>query len=528
MTCPVSSEPEDQLCILKCQHTLSLNNLKKLKQKICPECREKIEEDDIRYLSQNSIYKYLYTKFSESGHILPSIELENSDQIYDSDDSDNSEADLILIKKKNFMNLIIKLNSNISLSSIFPKFSKKQHPTYQSIIKELNKKHYYNFALENYNIVLKNDPNNYFCLKSCAYSYEKNREFSKSLKMLDKLLNINKDDSLILCYYGEILCNMIQYNDAILYFTKANIIDPENTHNLNKRAITYYILQEYDKVLLDLDKIIRLDPLNSLAYYLKCLTYYTKKDIDNAKIVFKKYKKLFCSDNNILAKIQLFHLEYLLNKTSSEELNCGILTKINQVSNIENNNLLLLIRCKIYIELKMFHEAKSDLELLYQRYFSEYISYIYLLQEYMDFWLSINVNNNNDFSTLGIINEFSKYIYEKLNVYLISNLVNLNSELYQFQENDANSLSGKVINSKNEKLHLDSPTLDSNQQKHMLKYEDLSKLEGLGWIEYQLPITAYNPQLSIEINGSINMFRNYSKRTPDNYNQGHIPYVKNF
>ncbi|PKB99278.1 hypothetical protein RhiirA5_505785 [Rhizophagus irregularis] len=416
---------------------------------------------------------------------------------------------------------------------------------------------YYNFALENYNIVLKNDPNNYFCLKSCAYSYEKNREFSKSLKMLDKLLNINKDDSLILCYYGEILCNMIQYNDAILYFTKANIIDPENTHNLNKRAITYYILQEYDKVLLDLDKIIRLDPLNSLAYYLKCLTYYTKKYIDNAKIVFKKYKKLFCSDNNILAKIQLFHLEYLLNKTSSEELNCGILTKINQVSNIENNNLLLLIRCKIYIELKMFHEAKSDLELLYQRYFSEYISYIYLLQEYMDFWLSINVNNNNDFSTLGIINEFSKYIYEKLNVYLISNLVNLNSELYQFQENDANSLSGKVINSKNEKLHLDSPTLvnefayytniiwkiyvkkilhtdcfikfifkdiDSNQQKHMLKYEDLSKLEGLGWIEYQLPITAYNPQLSIEINGSINMQIDYVRF---GYNCEMITYIPN-
>ncbi|GBC18334.2 hypothetical protein GLOIN_2v476723 [Rhizophagus irregularis DAOM 181602=DAOM 197198] len=83
MTCPVSSEPEDQLCILKCQHTLSLNNLKKLKQKICPECREKIEENDIRYLLQNSIYKNLYTKFSKSGHILPPIELENSDQIYD-------------------------------------------------------------------------------------------------------------------------------------------------------------------------------------------------------------------------------------------------------------------------------------------------------------------------------------------------------------------------------------------------------------------------------------------------------------
>ncbi|CAB4410336.1 unnamed protein product [Rhizophagus irregularis] len=50
ITCPISSEPTDQLCILKCQHILSLNNLKKLKQKICPNCREKIEDNDIRYL----------------------------------------------------------------------------------------------------------------------------------------------------------------------------------------------------------------------------------------------------------------------------------------------------------------------------------------------------------------------------------------------------------------------------------------------------------------------------------------------
>src|SRR6185369_8564576 len=77
MTCPISSEPEDQLCILICQHTLSLNNLKLLKQKICPKCREKIEENDIRYLPQNSIYKNLYTKFSKSGHILSPIKLEN-------------------------------------------------------------------------------------------------------------------------------------------------------------------------------------------------------------------------------------------------------------------------------------------------------------------------------------------------------------------------------------------------------------------------------------------------------------------
>ncbi|PKC64661.1 hypothetical protein RhiirA1_462106 [Rhizophagus irregularis] len=639
ITCPVSSEPEDQLCILKCQHTLSLNNLKKLKQKICSECREKIEEDDIRYLSQNSIYKYLYNKFSESGHILPPIELENSDQIYDSDDSDNSEADLILIKKKNFMNPTIKLNSNISLSSILSRNSKKQHPTYQNIINEINEKHYkkaeslckeflnffpksyslrcilayiyrclknyeqahfylkeainlkpkepiaylicgeiffwqgdydkavdnlkisinykvkinnsyiiignsylfkgyYYYSIENYNIALENNPNNYLCLKNSAYSYEKRRRYLvEALKILDKLLNINMNDSLILCYYGEILCNMEQYNKAILYFTKANIIDPENTHNLNKRAIAYYILQDYDKVLLDLDKVIQLDPLNSLAHYFRSLTYYTKKDINNAVIEFKKYKELF-DFNDILSKTQLFHLEYLLNKNNSTELN-NILTKINQISNIKGSKLLLLIRCKIHMELKMHHEIKIDLDLLYlSKGYFEYISYFYFLQEcIVDFWPLSVVNN-----TLGIFNGFSKHMYEKSLVYFMSNLVNLDNQLHQFQENDINSLSEKVINPKNEKLYLNLPILnkhiynfkiiwkinvkeilhkeclikfiiknDSEQQEHILKYEDMLKIEGLGWIEYQLPINIYECeiQLSIEINGSINMQIDY-------------------
>ncbi|POG79546.1 uncharacterized protein OCT59_006390 [Rhizophagus irregularis] len=214
MTCPVSSEPEDQLCILKCQHTLSLNNLKKLKQKICPECREKIEENDIRYLLQNSIYKNLYTKFSKSGHILPPIELENSDQIYDSDDSDNSEADLILIKKKNFMNLIIKLNSNISLSSIFPKFSKKQHPTYQSIIKELNKKQYEkaeSLCKEFLNFF----PKSYSLKCILAYIYRCLNNYEQAHLYLNEAINLKPRRPIAYLIRGEILFWQNDYETAV-------------------------------------------------------------------------------------------------------------------------------------------------------------------------------------------------------------------------------------------------------------------------------------------------------------------------
>ncbi|RGB29987.1 hypothetical protein C1646_818178 [Rhizophagus diaphanus] len=621
ITCPINGEPTDQLCILKCQHIFALSNLKKLNQKICPNCREKIEDNDIRYLPQNSIYKNLYTKFFESGHILPSIELENSDQIYDSDDSDNSEVELILTKKKKFMNSIIKLNSKIT-SSILSRITKKQHPTYQNIIKEINEKHYekaeslckeflnffpksyslrcilayiyrclnnyeqahlylneaidlnpkrpvayficgeiyfrqnkyneaiininisleckaklnnlyiiignsyllhgyfskaYTEATENYNIALKNDSNNYLCLKNCAYSYEKQGDYLNALMILDRLLIINEKDSLVLCYYGEILYKMKQYSKAILYFTKANIIDPENIHNLNKRAIAYYIIQEYDKVLLDLDKIMQLDPLNSLAYYLKCITYYIKNDINNVILLFEKYTEL-------------------LKLLSSED----------QTPNYSGNNLLLLIRCKIHIELNKYYEAKEDLDMLFKlsdKYYKAF-SYIHLLQKHSDFWSYLYKDckiDKCDFTKLGIINEFSKYMYCEKEVYFISNLTNLNSELCQFQESDTNSLSGLVLCSKNKNLCLELSILynswrnlifkinvkkilskdcfikfiynkyNQNQSKRKLKHKDVSKLEGLGWIEYQNLYKPYKSQISIisiEIN-SIEMQIDY-------------------
>jgi tetratricopeptide (TPR) repeat protein len=528
ITCPINSEPTNKLCILKCQHILSLNNLKKLKQKKCPKCREKLEDNDIRYLPQNTIYKNLYPQFFEAGHILPIIELENSEQLaneqYNSD-SDNSEVDLILTKKKKFMKAI-KLNFNI-LSSILPKISKKQHPLYQNIIKELDGKYYqkaeslckeflelfpgsysvrcilayiyrclknyeqaqlylkeaielkpkksiayfiygellfwqseyenainnlnlsleykvksivnlhiilgnsflrisdYDNALKNYSFAFKNDLNNNLYLKNCAYILEKQEDYINCLKILDKLLNINNyEDSLILCYYGEILENLGKYDEAVTYFTKANIIDPENIHNLNKRAIAYFVLQEYDKALLDLDKVIQLEPSNSLAYYNKGLTYYTLGSIKNAVVAFKKCVKLDSDDN--LSRIQLYYMKYLRYKNSCEDLKYDYVIK--QIPNIENNNLLHFIRSIINIEFKKYDIAMEYLSKLFCNY--KDISFVYLLQKYQDSWSYLCKDYEThffDLTELGITDKFNKYMHYGKRILYLKGILLINS-----------------------------------------------------------------------------------------------------
>ncbi|GBB84806.1 hypothetical protein RclHR1_11380004 [Rhizophagus clarus] len=658
MICSISIEPTDRLCILKCQHVISVKYLNKLKQKTCPECREIIEDNDIRYLPQNTIYKNLYSKFYESGHVLSS-----ADDQYDSDDGPEIVgSDLMLTKKKKVVKTF-KSNPSVSLSSILPKLSRK-HPNYQNIIKELDEKHYkkaeylckeflniftkdyilrcilayiyrclenyeqahlylneaiklkeknpiawyirgeiffreklyikaiddlntsisykeklsniyillgisylfetektfhayFDDALKNFNVVLQSKPNHYLCLKSCAYIYEKQENYLNTLEILSKLLNINGKDSLVLCYYGEILCKIGRYNDAIPYFTEANIIDPENVYNLNMRAIAYYVLQEYDKALLDLNKAAQLEPSNNITYYYRGLVNYAMKNANDAMLAFKKCVELDPHDN--LAKMQLYYLKYLSkNKGSKNSLDHnGIITKIDQISNIYYNKSLLFMKCKIYIELEKYSEAKLDLNRLFMLN-EEDISFICLLREYSDFWsylygiYKINVNDI-DCKEFGIIDEFSKLIYNVTNVYFITNLTNLNNEFYYIKESDPNSLLGQVFRFKNEAFYLDLPKLtndfandfhyvvwkinvkrilskncfvkflikegkkDSNivypQKEYILKYNDLLKLKGLGWIEYTLPIRVHCHrwiQLSIKASkGSIDMQIDY-------------------
>ncbi|RIA88526.1 hypothetical protein C1645_806747 [Glomus cerebriforme] len=534
MTCPISKEPTDLLCILKCQHILSLNNFKRLKQKECPKCREKIEYDkNIRYLPQNTIHKNLHSQFIEAG--LISHELEDSDQTTNGYDSDDSEiSNLTKIKHA------IKPNSNRSIQSFFQfKSSKKPLLIYQNIIKELEGKNYekaetlckeslksspknysilcilayINRCLNNYkqaHLYLKKainfkkkEPIAYFirgtiyfrqndfknaindlensikykakinnlhvilenCYKNYAYICEKQNDYSNTLKTLDKLLNINKKDSLILCYYGEILSKKEEYVEAITYFTEANIIDPENVHNLNKKAIAYFILRKYDEMLSDLNKVIQFNPNNSIgciAYFYKWLAYYEMGNISNTTEAYEK-----CTELDVWS-----HLYEI---------------------------------CKF---------------------------------------------DNYDDTKLGIVNKFDMFMYGAQNIYFVSNIINLNDELRRFQEEDSNSLSGNVLSFKDEAFDLILPIMSINifyggyilwkinikkilsrecfvkfiiksneeeEKEYILKGDDLLKLEGLGWIEYKFPYKLNNPfetQPLIKSNGFIDMQIDYFRYIP--------------
>lgn len=207
----------------------------------------------------------------------------------------------------------------------------------------------------------------------------------------------------------EILKKLGRYNEAVSYFKDANLIDSENIHILNRRAISYYVLQEYNNALLDLNKATQLNPTNSVTHYYKGLTFYAMGNIDDAIIALEKCIEI--DSNDSLAKIELFNMKCLLNK---KDLNHNNVEIINQISNISNNKSLLFIRCRIYIELGKYDKALLDFNRLFELYHED-ISFIYLLQKYLNYWSYLcdyYKIGDNDYRDIGITENFKKYMYK--------------------------------------------------------------------------------------------------------------------
>src|SRR5204862_2681789 len=119
---------------------------------------------------------------------------EDSDQIaneqYNSD-SDNLQENLILSKKKKFIKAM-KLNSGISLQSIFQiRNSKKQHPTYQNAMKELNEKNYERAEYWSKEF-LKTFPKSYSMRCILAYIYGCLNNYKQADLYLDEAINLKE------------------------------------------------------------------------------------------------------------------------------------------------------------------------------------------------------------------------------------------------------------------------------------------------------------------------------------------------
>ncbi|PKC52480.1 TPR-like protein, partial [Rhizophagus irregularis] len=193
----------------------------------------------------------------------------------------------------------------------------------------------YAIAIGNYNIALKNDPNNYLCLKNCAYAYEKEGDYLSTLNLLDKLLNINKEDSLIL--FKLIIINILNSLEKRVYFVS-------NLTNLNSELCQF---QESD--ISSLSGLVLSSKNENLHLVLPKLNFGYDSKNENLHLVLPKLDSINENLHFVLPKLNRIYNNYLICKMNVKK----ILSKDCFIKFIPNGN---------YRDYMLKHEDVSKLE----------------------------------------------------------------------------------------------------------------------------------------------------------------------
>ena len=92
---------------------------------------------------------------------------------------------------------------------------------------------------------------------------------------------------------GDNFLKQKQWEDAIIAYTKAIEIDPNNAVAYNQRGLAYmYQVKPVDKMLEDFNKAIELDSRFAMAYYNRGTVYDSKGDYDKAIADFTRVIEL--------------------------------------------------------------------------------------------------------------------------------------------------------------------------------------------------------------------------------------------
>ncbi|MEJ5244869.1 MAG: tetratricopeptide repeat protein [Bacteroidota bacterium] len=132
-----------------------------------------------------------------------------------------------------------------------------------------------------------------------AIASYKLKDYGKSLEDCKKAIALDDKyhDAYFLAGLNSIELN--DYKNAIIYFSDALSINPNNTKYLYSRANAYYFAQMDNEAISDYSRVIELEPSFGLAYYGRGIAYYMANKFALAKIDLENYVALNANQDNL-------------------------------------------------------------------------------------------------------------------------------------------------------------------------------------------------------------------------------------
>lgn len=137
----------------------------------------------------------------------------------------------------------------------------------------------YDKAVKDYDIVLSTEPKNLDALlgKANAFIQNQNKDANKILK---EIILLYPNDMNAIFLIAQLYYDNKEYEQAILFFSKAISQNFNYLESLNFRGISYYEIKDLEKAIQDFKLYTQIDTSNFWVYYYLGLSYFDKGNFD--------------------------------------------------------------------------------------------------------------------------------------------------------------------------------------------------------------------------------------------------------
>ncbi|RIB08964.1 hypothetical protein C2G38_2269334 [Gigaspora rosea] len=212
----------------------------------------------------------------------------------------------------------------------------------------------YEESLADLNKSLEIDPNNTVVLNCRGLIYLKMCRYEESLANLNKTLEIDPNHGTALNNRGLTYQKMGRYEESLTDLNKSLEIDPNDVSTLCNRGLTYKKMGKYKKSLADFNKSLEIDPNNALALNNRGLTYPNTCRYEESLIDLNKSLEINPNNGTILNNRAISYQMMGRYEESLADLNKSL--EINPNSALASTN-----RGEIYRKMGRHKEALSDL-----------------------------------------------------------------------------------------------------------------------------------------------------------------------
>ena len=220
---------------------------------------------------------------------------------------------------------------------------------------------------------IKLDPNFETAWRFLVWNLIGSDKYEEGLKVSNEIIRLFPKNANVYFFKYYALDKLEKKQESLDSLNKAIELEPSFL-NYFARAISYYLLKDYQKAIADLDKILEVNPNFFNAYFLKAGLLAEKGDVQNALRVINQLQKE-TDDPNIIASSYLIQMMWKAQSLSTEDRFSNILTETDKILNlnlnINNTNLLAMIhflRASSYAGNKDLSKAllESDKSLKYK------------------------------------------------------------------------------------------------------------------------------------------------------------------